>query len=82
MRQVIAIPKDAEKLSHRILAVNATTGKPYELSEGLLYQKGNALYFEVPMSSKAVVSHEGEQEEFKKGIYEVVRHWGYKGQKI
>ncbi len=72
-----AIPEDARRLEHRVLAEGEATGHKHELESGILYEKNGALYFQVE-EPKTVLKHEEHGPlEFESGIYQVIRQREY-----
>lgn len=79
IRKIKELPEQAKKRQGRILAEGEATGHKHELDlDGILYEKGGTLYFSVPESKTATLTHnEHGPLTFEEGTYKVVRQREY-----
>ncbi len=72
-----AIPKDAVKQNHRVLAEGEATGHMHELDSGVLYESNGTLYFSVLNKTTTLNHPEHNAITFKPGAYKVIRQREY-----
>ena len=75
--KIDAVPQEAVKLNHRILAEGEATGHMHELDSGVLYESNGTLYFSISDKNSILKHPEHNAVTFTPGTYKVIRQREY-----